>query len=253
MSSFFYTNAVTLDNNFLSFAEGGPEKKAELDVGARSPTDLLTEVSRAMNVIGTQVYTVTFNRITNRVTISAPSNFSLLVFSGTTSTISVFGLLGFTGADRTGANTYTGDSDFVSIYRPQFFLQSYVPFDKYREAIQASVNESANGVLEILSFGERQFMEFILDYITDIDQGSENIIETNLTGVNDCLDFMNFLILRSPFEFVPDRDLQNTYIKIQLEKTSTNQDGVGFKLNEKIGDGLAGYFDSGKLTFRKVN
>jgi hypothetical protein len=249
---FFFVGAVTLDNQYLNFDDGDGELSAILNVGSRSPESLLIEAARAMNEVGGQTYTITLDRETNLVTISASADFDLLITSGSAALQSVFSLLGFTGADLTGANTYTGNVVFASVYRPQFYLQNYTPFQHNKEAIQASINESASGVLEIISFGRREFMEFSLDFVTDVDQGTGGPIETDADGVASTQAFMDFLIDRAPLEFMPDRDDPDEFETIQLEKTATNSTGTGYKLREMFGKGLAGYYESGVLTFRKV-
>lgn len=249
---FFYIPAVTQENQYLNFDEGTGELVATLDIGARNPQALLIETTRAMNEVAEQIYAVTLDRELNRVTISAPDPFDLLVASGSAVTQGVFALLGFTGADRVGLNTYTADSDFATVYRPQFYLQSYTPFEHYKSAVQASINESSAGVLEIITFGRRAFMEFNFDYVTDNSQDSASPIEHDPQGVANLRDFLEFLIDRAPLEFMPDRDDAITYDVIQLEKTATDTTGTGFRLREKFSDGLAGFYESGTLTFRKV-
>jgi hypothetical protein len=42
------------------------------------------------------------------------------------------------------------------------------------------------------------------------------------------------------------------YVPCILEKTQKNSKGVGFQLYELYSKGLANYFETGTLTFRKV-
>jgi hypothetical protein len=141
-----------------------------------------------------------------------------------------------------------------SEYKPQFLLQKYTPFEKNKSFAQAKVNQSASGVVEVISFGSVEIMECRIEFITDINQGTGSTpIETDLNGVDNTLDFLNYCITKGNIEFIPDRDAPNTYQKCLLESTSSNRNGTGFKLNELTGRRLTGYFSSGLLRFRKVN
>lgn len=252
LSAFYYSQGINLENRYLDFSEGGPEISASLAIGNYSPTEILAVVANALNEAGGQVYTVTLNRVTRRVTIAAPGNFTLKLTSGTHAALSYFSFLGFTGADLSGSNSYTGNADFGTYYRPQFVLQSYTPFDHIEDSVSSSVNESAQGIIETISFGTRNFMECDLKFITNRDMGLDNPIETNAQGVDQCVAFLKFLRTKSNLEFIPDRDLPNTYSKILLESSPFNEDGVGFKLDEMLDMGLAGFYRTGILKFRKV-
>ena len=51
---------------------------------------------------------------------------------------------------------------------------------------------------------------------------------------------------------MPDKDSPTTYYRVVLEKTSSDSDGTGYKLQEQFTRGLVGYFETGLLTFRII-
>ncbi len=250
-SVFYYIESVTNENYFLDFNEGAGQLSAEINSGHYTHTDLATAVQDAMNAVGGQAYTVTFNRSSRSFTISAASNFTLLVSTGTHVGSDIFSLIGFTGSNRTGANTYTG-SVSGSEYKPQFKLQDYVDQEDLQKAVQSAVNKAANGAIEVVTFGTEKFFEFNIQFITDIEQGSGSVIETNLTGVTAARLFMRFITSKRELEFMPDRDDRGNFYTLILESTEESSDGVGYRLKELYTKNLPYYFETGKLVFRLV-
>src|SRR5690606_20169751 len=112
--------------------------------------------------------------------------------------------------------------------------------EEFQERIGASVNESANGEIEVISFGLRKFIEMNIMYINNRPQDG-TVIKTNLSGVSDAIDFMEFITQKFPFEFIPDIADRDTFYKVLLESTPQSREGVGFKLRELVGRGLPGY------------
>ena len=253
---FYYIDPISGDNNLLNFREPNQppalELTAQLLVGSRTMTDLMTETARALNDTGANTYTVTFDRSTRLVTISADDTFELLVSSGSNIGVSPFSLLGFTGADRTGASSYTGDTPIGSAYEPQFIPQSFLSFDDNIEGIQASINESAAGIIEVVTFGNRRFMEMNITYITSEPKLKANPIENRTTGLQDARDFMEFLIGKSELEFMIDRSDVNTFDKVLLDRTASSNQGTSYKLTELVNRGLNDHYETGVLRFRKV-
>ena len=107
-SEFIFGHIITTNNRNIPFDEGGPELNAQLNVGTYSLTDYVVEVARAMNVVGGQTYTVSVDRATGFITISAPGTFSLLFATGATIGTGNVSLLGFAATDLTGSTSYTG-------------------------------------------------------------------------------------------------------------------------------------------------
>jgi hypothetical protein len=175
MSKFYYGHQVTVDNQYLDFSEG----QAVLNVGNYSLTDFVNEVARALNEVGSNNYVASVDRTTRLVTISGDSTFELYPQSGVAAAQSAYELLGF-DVDKTGSNSYEGDSPSGDEYSPQFLLQSYIDKDDNQKRAFTSVNKSAKGIVETVSFGTEKFYEFNITFATDIDQGKGAPIETNL-------------------------------------------------------------------------
>jgi hypothetical protein len=251
-SKFYYINPVDDGNFYLNFDEGSGELTAQIETGSYTPTDLAVAVAAALNDIGVNTYTVTFNRSTRTYTIASTVNFSLLTSTGTNVGSDIFSLLGFTGADRTGASTYTGNVQGAFEYEPQFKLQSYVDQEDLQKAVSASINKSASGIIEVVKFGTEKFFEFNLMFITDIDQGVDGPIKTNLSGVSDVRQFLRFAIQKHEIEFIPDVGDVATFYKILLESTDEEKNGTGYRLKELYTKNLPGYYETGKLVFRYV-
>jgi len=250
-SVFYYIESVDDSNFYLDFDEGAGELSAIVQTGDYTPQDFVLVVQSAMNEIGNQSYTITLDRDTRRVTISASSNFDLLILTGTHVGNDIFSLLGFTGGDLTGLNSYTGEP-IGEEYRPQFLLQDYVDQEDLREAVQAVKNESASGVVETVFFGIRKKFEFNIQFITDIEQGKGSVVETNLNGVQSARLFMRYLITARPLEFMPDRNNTTIFYKILLDSTEESSNGTGYRLKELYTKNLPFYYETGKLVFRLV-
>jgi len=252
-SAFIYGHVVTELNQNISFDEGAGELIASVPVGGYSFTDFVNQVVAALNLAGVNTYSSLIDRATRQITlISDGATFSLLVFSGSTSGTSIFPLIGFTGADRTSALSYQGDSGSGSEYRPQFLLQKFVNFEDNISFNKSKVFESALGVVQTVSYGTSKRMECNITYATDIDQGTNSPIKTNLSGVSDLRKFLNGIILKGNIEFVPDiLNDSSTFTKCILESTNKSGDGTAFLLKELYGRKLANYFETGKLVFKE--
>mgnify|MGYP003657877872 CR=1 FL=1 len=245
-------DSVTLSNSYVDFNEGGSALSAQLDSGAYSLTAFALELARVMTAAGGQTYSVVFSRSTRKLTISATGNFALLLSSGAHTGVSALILAGFSGgADRTGTNSYVGASTCGYEYKPQYFLQKYVPSANFQKEIMPSVNESASGKIEVLSFGTVNFIEMIIPFCTDVSQGAAGAIENNASGVANINSFLQAVTKKIDFEFMPDRDTESTFQKVLLESTPLDGKGVGYRLKEMFP--LAGYFTTGKLTLRVVS
>jgi len=204
-----------------------------------------------LNDTGTLTYTVTLDRAVRRYTISATGTFSILGDTGQNVGLGAMKTLGFT-TDVSGSASYVSDTVAGSEYKPQFPLQGYLDFDDNRELIGASVNESASGVVEVISFGERRFMEFNLKYITDKEGCDDSIIRSNATGLQDARDFLEFITNKSNLEFMKDVENRGVFSIVLLESTPESKSGTTFKLKELLAERLIGYYETGKLKFRKI-
>lgn len=250
-SVFYYGHNVTSTNYTIDFNDGSV-RQAQLDIGAYTLTDFAVEVARAMTEVGGQTYSCAVDRATRKLTISATSNFSILTTSGDSLGTSAFTLMGFSGADKTGTNTYQGSAGSGSEFLPQFLLQDYISADDWKENINAAVNQAASGVVEVITFGSVYFMQCNVTLQTDIDQGTGNAIETDASGVDNLRTFLEYCTTKSPIEFMEDRSSRNTFIECLLESTPEDQKGTGFKLKELYGRNLPNYYETGTLKFRRL-
>lgn len=248
-SVFYYGHTITSENFSLDFDEGSGEIQASITIGDYSLTQLINEVKTQMDAVGGQVYTVSVDRESRLVTISASSNFDLLVTSGSRAGTSVFELLGFT-TDQTGSNSYQGSIASGSAYYVQFPLQNYVSFDDWKESIDSSVSTSSAGNVQTVSFGTSQFMEGDFQFINDYVQPKISPIEYNAAGVQNARTFLDYCIQKRKMEFMYNRSNVGNFTICILESSPESSSGTAYKLKENRK--AAGFFNTGTLTFRKV-
>lgn len=252
-SRFFYGISITGDNQYIDFSEGAGVITAELKIGFYSLTTFASEISRALSAAGELVYTVVDDRDTKAITISASGNFSLYVASGPHLGTSAMETIGFSGADLSGQNSYVGNGPACSEYRTQFKLQSFIPSNFQTGPAFSAVNESANGDIEAVTFGEKSIIEMNFKYITEIFQEFGCAIRDNPNGVDDFLDFIAYATEKGPIEFMPDESDLDEFETIVLESTPDDKNGMRFKPRELYDVGLPGYYESGILKFRVKN
>lgn len=249
-SKFYYGFAVDTTNNKINFDEGGGELTATVVSGGYTFEEFADEIERVMSAAGGQAYTVTTDRVNRKLTISASASFTLKITSGSNSGISTYSLMGFTGADVSGTNSYTGNTEAGSEFVPQFKLQSYIPSDDWQESVSVAINEATSGKIETISFGTRQFVQFNLKYITNKSWASNAVFLANATGVEDARDFLQSITQKIPVEFMPDRDAPVTFQKLLLEKTPSSSQGTGYVLKELFDRNLPDIYETGNLLFR---
>lgn len=250
-SKFYYGFEITFTNNKFDFDEGSGELTAELDIGIYTAEQIADELKIQLDAVGTKTYTVTFNRSTRKFTIAANTGtYSILISSGSNATNSCYDDLGFTGvSDKTGSITYTSDDVAGSEYNPQFWLQDYTAPTEWYEKNDASVNQTAGGTVEIISFGDVQYTEFNILFITDLAMDGR-VIKNNPNGVDEANTFMQFATKRGPIEFMPDSSSPSTFYTVTLESTPENSKGTAYKLKEETGKNLPGIYTTGKLKWR---
>lgn len=257
-SGFTYGHTIDENNKFLEFEETvSGVLTAELNVGSYSLEEYKNEIARAMNAASlNETYSTTLDRSTRKITITGSNTFSLLISSATTALQSTFSLAGFNGADLTGASSYEGDSPSGSFFEPQFLLQDYIPFENDQRANNVTVNETPSGILEIIKFGDINFMTCNVTLQKNQDssepRAKDNIIKFSTTGYTDMLSFLQYAVTKAPIEFVPDVDSPAFYTKCLLESSSREKDGTGFRIRELYDRGLADWYETGRLVFRKL-
>jgi hypothetical protein len=251
-AKFYYGHQILEGSTSIDFDEGGPILTAELSVGYYSITEFIIEVQRALTEAGALIYAVGIDRSTRIITISASGTFALRKATGPHADNPLYDLLGYSGGDLTGANTYTFTNASGFEYKPQFFLLDWVGPDEDVQAVEANSTETGSGRIEVVTFGQKRTITMNIDFITDICFQDNDAIETNLTGKQDAIDFLKDIIKKGHVEFMPDRNDVDTYYTLLLESTASNRQGIGYKLNEKLGQGLPGYYSTGILTWRIV-
>lgn len=251
-SRFHYGLTVSNTNNKLNFSEGAGELTATIAVGTYSFADLFTAVKTALDAAGANTYGLSVDRSTRIITINADANFELLTSSGSNDSVSIFPLLGFNQAsDLTGADTYDGDTAAALVYEPQFVLQDYDAPENWKERESPSVNMSASGLVEVVSFGLVSFINMSIKFITD--KAHDNyVIKNNPTGVADAQAFFEAITARGVFEFMPDKDTPNTFHKVILESMDGNNTGTGYKLKELRSQNLPGYYEVNNIKLRVI-
>lgn len=248
-SRFYFGHVVDEDNNLIDLDDGMGPVIATLNPGEYSLTEYAVELARALTEAATQDYTVVIDRLTRKLTISAPLPFDLLISSGASVGTSAFPMAGFSGADLTGLASYQGNLGSGEEYTTQFILQNYVPEDAFQKPVEATVNESASGKVEVFKFGDKNFIEVDFKFITSRTLGSP-LIRDRVTGREDFLNFQRYMVTKGPFEFMPDEDDPSDFLKVILESTPEDSKGTGFKLKELYDKGLPDIFDSGALRMR---
>lgn len=251
-SLFYYGYVVTGDACIVDFKEGSSAAIfATLNLAGYSLTDFAVELARAMTSAGSQTYTVSVDRSTRKITISAASAFTLLIASGSHHGTSVFGVAGFTGSDTASGLTHQSNAAGSS-YKTQFILQSHIAPEDWQDSTYATVNKAASGKIEVVSYGQENFLQAEIKYATSINVGAGSQVRTNATGVDDLRALMAYLITKGPLEFMADESNPNTFITVLLESTPDDQKGLKFKLQEMYAVGLPGFYQTGSLLFRVI-
>jgi hypothetical protein len=105
---------VTATNKYIDFDEGAGELVATLTTGTYTAQTLVAEIKVRMDAAG-GTYTVSYDELTGKFTISSTPNFTIRWLNGTHHATNVSGLLGYSNAaNDTGTNTFIGD--YVSIH-----------------------------------------------------------------------------------------------------------------------------------------
>ena len=244
-SSFTYGHTITTDNQLINFSEGGPQLTATMPIGSVSLADFVPLIATALNNVGGQEYSTSLDRTTRKITISSVGNFELLPIAGTNSAISTYPLIGYT-ADTSGSNTYEADEASGFIYSPQNLLQKFTDFQDNVKTTSASVRQTPSGQVEVVSYGQIEFMECMVMPITDVIP--QLSIISNANAVAEFRAFMRYGTTKAPMEFIENILVPTTFQKCLLESTAKSKQGVDFKIQES--KKLFNWFESGPLVFR---
>ncbi len=246
-SLFYYGQTISAANYALDFNEGGLEIQASLRIGSYSLTELAVEIQDAMNAVGGQVYTVTVNRTTRQITISAPGTFALLAQTGTRTGVGVWVTAGFTTtSNKTGTNTYTSENGSGSEYRPQAVLKDYIGPDDFKVKEFAKVNVAASGAVQVVEFGTGNRIEMNIWLVSDRTNAAPTV-EVQANAVANTRLLLDFMITKGKFEFMPNRATPGVYSKCILEKSPESAQGTSYILEEmKAKD----FYQTGRLQLR---
>jgi hypothetical protein len=253
-SVFYYGIVIDENTKSIPFSEGGPELLAEVKVGSFTPTDFANQVSTALNAVSSNNYVVSFDRVTRSMTISADSNFELLTSSSVLSGSSAYPIMGYTGADKTGGNSYISEEGTGKEYKPQYFLQSYIPLINSQKASGATINVSATGVTEVIQYGKNFFMTCNIKFAVNNSSQAcvSSFIDPNINGYDDLIDFMEYCATKGEIEFMENINDRDSFDRVIFESSRTDKNGVGFELKELIREGLKNHYETGIIKFRKV-
>lgn len=253
-SKFTYGHTVTVDNQSICFKEptkDNVELIAVIPVGNYTLGEYAFALADAMNSEGELTYQTSIDRSTNVITITASDVFSILI-SSASSSATAYEMMGFSQTSNlTGLTTYSGTHPSGVEYYPQFLLQSYVPPDHWVQSADATVNQSADGRVEIIRFGVEKKIEFDIKFITNLPMDGQ-VIKNNPQGLEQALDFLSYIAQKKKFEFFPDLNSED-YYKVILESIEGSSKGTGFKLRELFSQSLPDVYETGLMQLRVVN
>lgn len=252
-SLFFYGHKIDENNNLINFKEGaGPELLAEIPVGSYTLTKFLEVIVASLNAASSLDWIGVVNRSTRIITLTSSGTASLLFGTGSTALNSPASLLGFPAADILNMTSFVGSSGSGFSYSPQFPIQSYVGKNRNKRLVNAVVTKSASGdSVSVQSFGTERFIKGNIKYITN--QPTDGILRRNVNGVEDAQDFMDYVIEKNPIEFMEDENVPDTFDRVYLDSTDSQQDGTSYELSEYFDRNLPEYFETGVLTFKVIN
>lgn len=252
-SAFIYGYEVRASNQYINFSENGIDQIATLvQIGSYTMTSMADAIATALNSAGAYEYEVTLDRQSRKYTISTVGNenFDLLIFSGNNKSISIFNLIGFTGADLLGANNYESNTESGSIYITQTPLKDFSDFSKNKEKAEASINSTPSGLTEVIAYSTIERLKLDLPLITNYIP--QRFIRETVTGVEEAEAFMDYAINKKPIEFCYSYKDLNNYVPCILDKTKESSNGVGYELKEKTRQALPFYYELTGLVFRKI-
>lgn len=248
-SQIIYGIEITSANRYIDWKEGATSYSAELPPGRYVLTTIARKLQETLNSKGLLTYTCSIDRAQRKITINASGSFELLVVNPPHSG-NVAAMLGFT-ANKTGTSAIS-DIGLGTVYTPPRYLQDYTSPDDNCSAISESVNESANGTVEVFSLGEKRLCEFNIDYITD-NAGAYDFLENEPGMKQKTRDLLAYLAKKGPVDFIPDKTKPEEFYTLIMDKNAFNSKGTGFRLSEMNGLGHIDIWETKLITFRVVD
>lgn len=255
-SKFYYGYRITAEpyNGYIDINEGSGEIGVEIPVGSYTLDELVDVIRESLLAQGTLTYSVSVDRDSRFITISADAPFSILSNTGSHVGSSIYSLIGFkVSSNYSSSTSHVGVAPSGKCYYPQFQLQSYIPSESWQNKNEASVNVASSGTsVEVVNFGIAKFIQMEIKFITNLKMDG-HVIRNNSTGYEDAIDFLKFITNKNYFEFIPNESDSNTYEKVLLESTPDYNNGTGYKLKELYDKNLPGIFETGALVLRVVD
>ena len=172
---------IDSSNRYIDFREtnGGPELTAILDEGTYTPATLSAEIASKMDAASAnaRTYTVTFDLLTGKWTITGETFLELLWDSGTNTANSLGPVIGYAVTDLTGAITYTAASralhteEFVIVdLKTAEDIDSFVFYpNPLEQSFPDGVRISQDAVLRIQGNATNEWSAPAVDEIVSID------------------------------------------------------------------------------------
>jgi len=271
---FYYAFEVLEDCTYVDFKEGefGVELFFQLEVGDFTAEEIRSSLEIGFNSAGTLAYTVTFDRFTRKYTIHANNYFELLLQSGSHAENSLLNCLGFSSYPVWGEGHLYGDPHlfFGNVdsglftfhqanfpmglkYDPQYLVQDFVDAEDNEELQNAAINEAVDPrEIEIIFFGTINKYEFNFRYITDQEMPCGGPIRNDPNALANINSFLKWGIRRKVIEYMPDKNNPSNYYIIRLEQAKGGGGKTSYQLKELVSKNLPGFFETGKLVFRRI-
>lgn len=254
-SRFYYGIEIDETNNTLCIQDQLPLTDItyiRVRNGNYSFTEFILELKRALDEGANQIYSISLDRHTRKISISATNNFNLF-FSSVADNESLMGdVSGFGSVDYENLNNYEAIGPMGKEYSPQFWLQDYVAFGESGGLVEASINKTASGKVEVIKFGNESFVELNIKWITNQEIGCGSFIRENPRGLEDAIDFMKYLITKGRLEFMEDEKSPGSFLTLFLEKSPESSTGIKYKLKEQVTKGIPGVYETGVLVFKVI-
>jgi hypothetical protein len=173
---------INSSNNRIDFQESaGSELNATLAVGGYTPSNLATEIKTQLDAAGGETYTVTFDSITRKFTISHGGSFLQLSFGdGTNVPLSAAKVLGYPESNQTGSVSYTSTESVNAILRLVAPLVTY-DYDERSATEEGSIDLVAHTEF-IKNYPLTRLHNRIPDYATIIREKSNGIKTVRFNG-----------------------------------------------------------------------
>lgn len=249
---FIYGFDIDNNNKYINFKTSsmGAQLTGTMTVGNYTCTEFLAEIKRVMELAdGVNKYTIAIDRsinsgTSNTVAITTNGSYLTLLFgTGSNSANSPRLILGFDQADYIGGLSYAGTINAGTILYPDFPTYDYLGPDDYITN-DGTKNVSASGIKETLVFAQMQFLQGSWKYITDFNSN---------TQLTQWRKFLKYGSRQLKFEFTPSTaEDSSLFYQVTIETTASDGNGMGYKLNQMLGQNLYRFYDTGLIKMRKI-